>query len=100
MTAYAINVRAVVRATPVEANPSGDIAGWEIYDFDKEPNGNATFRCDQLVHVDADTDVEAIEKAKADATGIVVEGYEIDGIELWVDAGIDINPEFADSPSI
>lgn len=96
MTDFAINVRAVVRASKIQDDASGDIAGWDVYDFD-EQDGTTTFRCDQLVRVQAENEAEAIEAAKADATTIVVEGYEIEGIELWVDEGIDVNPDFADT---
>lgn len=52
MTDFAINVRAVVRASKLQDDAAGDIAGWDIYDFD-EQDGSTIFRCDQLVRVQA-----------------------------------------------
>jgi hypothetical protein len=47
-------------------------------------------RCDQFVKVSADTEEEAIEAAKMDATGIAIEGWVIDSVSLWVDNDIDV----------
>lgn len=40
--------------------------------------------------VDANNLDDAVESAKAEATTIVVDGYAIDDVGLWVDEGIDI----------
>jgi hypothetical protein len=91
-----INVRAIVTATCVDENASGHIPGWEIYDSDaleRDENNRITkarIRCDQNVTVEADSEIEAIEMAKEAATDIVVEGFQIDDLTLWVDEGIDV----------
>lgn len=96
MARYDVNVRAVVVATCVDKEASGNIPDWEIYDFDaleRDENDYVTkarIRCDQNVTVEAENEDEAIESAKADATDIVVEGFEIDDVDLWVDEGIDV----------
>jgi hypothetical protein len=94
---YAINVRAKVRATQVDPDADGDIPDWEIYDSDDLGDGAVLISCDRLVRVQAGDKAKAIELAK-DAVGpIVLKGYEIEDVTLWVDEGIDVNPEFAES---
>jgi hypothetical protein len=96
MANYQVNVRAVVVASTLDPEASGHIEGWEIYDYDaldRDDNDlitRARIRCDQQVTVEADNQSEAIDLAKADATAIVVEGFEIESVDLWVDEGIDI----------
>jgi len=98
MAKFDVNVRAIVMATCVESEASGNIPGWDIYEFEaleRDKNGNATearIRCDQLVTVEAKDEEEAIELAKDEATTIVVEGFQIDDVTLWVDEGIDVTP--------
>lgn len=95
MTEYAINVRAVVRATPLSEDAGCEVEGWEVYDTDHGEDGSLTLRCDRLVRVEADNEEDAIERAKSDAPGIEVGGCEIDDVDLWVDPAIDVNPDFA-----
>jgi hypothetical protein len=96
MAKYEVNVRAIVTATRGDENASGHIEGWEEYDFeaierDEEDQPTVVkIRCDQFVTVDADDQEAAVEAAKAEATAIVVEGYSIDDVTLWVDEDIDI----------
>lgn len=98
MADYAINVRAKVTATRTKPDASGAIEGWEVYDYDETSDPNVVVvRCDQLVRVEADNEDEAVEKAQAAATAIEMEDHEIDDVDLWVDRGVDINPEFADT---
>ena len=101
MTQFAINVRAVVRATPTSDEATGDVEGWDVYDWEAAEEGEGvTIRCDRVVRVEADDEEAAIERAKEDAPAIVVEGYDVDDVELWVDAGIDVNPDHAaESPA-
>jgi len=96
MTRFDVNVRAIVMATCIDKNASGDIPGWDIYDFDaleRDENNyitEARIRCDQNVTVEADNEAKAIEIAKDETTAIVIEGFQIDDVTLWVDEGIDI----------
>lgn len=101
---WAVNVRAVVRLTQVSnAHDYGDaFDGWDIYDQESgdEPD-TFVIRCDRIVRVTAATQDDAVEQAQADAPGIPIpDGYEGE-VSLWVDEGIDIDPEHADivSPS-
>lgn len=94
---YAINVRARVRATQVDPDADGDIPGWEVYDSDDLGDGSVLISCDRLVRVQAVDDGTAIELAKDAAGPIDLKGYEIEDVTLWVDEGIDVNPEFAES---
>ncbi|NTF16828.1 hypothetical protein G6L37_00115 [Agrobacterium rubi] len=96
MATYEVNVRAIVTATRGDAGASGDIAGWDQYDFealerdaDDQPLV-VQIRCDQFVTVEADNQEDAVENAKNDATAIEMEGFSIDGVTLWVDEDIDI----------
>jgi hypothetical protein len=96
MANYDVNIRAIVTATRADPNATGHIEGWEEYDFealerdaDEQPIV-IQVRCDQIVSVEADNQEDAVENAKAEATDIVVEGYIIDDVTLWVDEGIDI----------
>jgi 1,2-phenylacetyl-CoA epoxidase PaaB subunit len=91
-----VNVRAIVTATRADPNATGHIEGWEEYDFeaierdaDDQPVA-VQIRCDQNVSVEADNQEDAVENAKTEATDIVIEGYTIDDVTLWVDEGIDI----------
>ncbi len=101
MTEYAINVRAVVRATPTSDEASGEVKGWDVYDWEGSEEGDCvTIRCDRLVRVEAEDQEAAIKRAMEDAPAIEVEGYEIGDVELWVDPGVDVNPEYAaESPA-
>jgi hypothetical protein len=93
MQDYEINVRAIVRATQADDDATGHIEGWEVYDNEAgEEKGEVVVRCDQLVAVKAKDEADAIEAAKANATGIEMHGYEIDDVNLWVDESIDVNP--------
>lgn len=96
MPKYEINVRAIVAVSAPDENASGQIEGWDQYDWEtieRDGDGVATeaqIRCDQIVAVDA-TDAEAaVEEAKIVATPISVDGWVIDDVTLWVDDGIDI----------
>lgn len=97
MPAYAVNVRAIVRATPLDDDAPALIPGWEIYDYEapEEDGETATLRCDQLVRVEAAGPEEAVEAAKDAADAIQMKGWEVGDVDLWVDAGIDIDPEYA-----
>ena len=106
MARFDVNVRAIVSASCIDPDASGDIQGWDIYDVDalkQDGNGNATevrIRCDQLVTVEAEDEDEAIKLAKDKATAIVVEGFCIDEVTLWVDEDIDVTPsELVDEPT-
>lgn len=96
MARFDVNVRAIVLATSADKGASGNIPGWEIYDFDalkRDEDHNvveARIRCDQNVTVEADNEEEAIKLAKADATDIAVDGFVIEDVDLWVDEGIDV----------
>ncbi len=96
MAKYDVNVRAVVTATRADPNATGHIEGWEEYDFEAlERDANEQplviqVRCDQNVSVEADNQEDAVETAKMEASDIVIEGYSIDDVTLWVDEGIDI----------
>jgi len=93
MQDYEINVRAVVRATQTDPDATGHIEGWDVYDNAAgEEAGEVVVRCDQLVSVKAEDEAKAIENAKADASAITMEGYEIDDVTLWIDEAIDVNP--------
>ncbi len=96
---WAINVRAVVRLTQVSnAHDYGDsFDGWDVYDDEEgdEPD-TRVIRCDRIVRVTATTQQDAVEQAQADAPGIPIpDGYEGE-VGLWVDEGIDVDPEHAD----
>lgn len=89
---YDVNVRAVVRATRIDPEATGDIPDWEVYDTDVEERDRhdlatvAVFRCDQVVRdVEASHPEAAAQSAMLEATAIRVEGWEIDSVELWVD---------------
>lgn len=107
MPEYDVNIRAIVRATPVEPDAVADIPGWEIYDYQgpmddgsersEDDDETATIRCDQGVRVTADDPGAAIEEAKIAASAIMMEGWVVEDVELWVDAGIDV--ELAPSPA-
>jgi hypothetical protein len=96
MNAYEINVRAIVTATRAVEDPTGHIEGWEEYDFEaleRDEDGQPIviqIRCDQFVNVEAANQEDAVEAAKASATDIVIDGYSIEDVTLWVDEGIDI----------
>jgi hypothetical protein len=98
MPNYEVNVRAIVTASRGSATPGidPDIQDWEVYDFEANERDsdelpvNVTLRCDQFVKVEADTEEQAIELAKQDATGINIPGWAIDSVTLWVDDGIDV----------
>lgn len=96
MSNYEVNVRAVVTATRGDGLASGNVDGWDVYDFEtlerdaEEQPLVIQIRCDQSVHVEADDAEAAVEQAKIEATDISVEGFVIDDVTLWVDEGIDI----------
>lgn len=95
---WAVNVRAIVRLTQVSnAHDYGDsFEGWDIYDEEKgdEPD-TYIIRCDRIVRVTATTREDAVEQAQAEAPGIdIPDGYEGE-VSLWVDEGIDVDPEYA-----
>lgn len=104
---YDVNVRAVIKATVIDPEAVAQAEGWEIYDLEtleRDAEGHPVcveIRCDQLVTVEADKPEEAIAAAKDLATTIVLEGYEIDGVMLWSDEGIDVSPAAAnDAPTV
>lgn len=89
---YDVNVRAVVHATRVDPDASGAIEEWDVYDFEgtqRDEHGQvveAVYRCDQLVaNVEAGNAEDAAEIAMMDASPIVVSGWVIDSVNLWVD---------------
>jgi hypothetical protein len=89
---YDINVRAIVQATRIDPMASGAIEGWEEYSFEAveyDANGEAVeaiFRIDQLVgNVDAGNVEDAVEAAMAETTEIMIEGWVVDSVKLWVD---------------
>ena len=98
MREWAVNVRAIVTATPTEADAEGaEASPWEVYDVEKDSEADRV-RCDTLVRVRAATAEEAVELAKDEAPAVVLAGYVVDDVELWVDKEIDIDPEFATEP--
>ena len=96
MNAYKVNVRAVVRATCVDFEKDSHIADWEVYDFEsvkKDADGRnleVIVRCDQEVEVSGETEEEAQEMAFDAATGIEMDGWVVDDVDLWCDRSIDI----------
>ncbi|WP_327210320.1 hypothetical protein [Rhizobium leguminosarum] len=89
---YDVNVRAVVNATRIDPEATGAIEGWEVYDFEgteRNEHGEAVeavYRCDQFVsNIEAGNAEDAAEIAMMDASPIVVSGWVIDSVNLWVD---------------
>jgi hypothetical protein len=105
MPSFNVNVRAIVVATATDKTASAAIPGWEIYDFDvlnRDGDENpltCRIRCDQTVTVEADTENDAVELAKSNATMITVEGHDIEDISLWVDEGIDVSASDNSAPT-
>jgi hypothetical protein len=95
--AYAINVRAVVTGRRVDPDP-GDPENWTVYDHGSRADGTDVLRCDTLVRVTASSASEAVELAKAAAPPVDLPSWDVDGIEIWVDESVDINPGYAEGP--
>jgi hypothetical protein len=99
MKDYIVNVRAVVRATAIDERAAANPLGWLIHDTAIE--GDMTvMECDTLVEVRAETDKEAVKRAKDRAPAIEMADFKIKSVKLWVDSETGINPESVMIPNL
>ena len=99
MPAFNVNVRAIVTASSLPnfaASGPSKASPWEVYVHSTRKGDEAgdpdvhVIRCDTSVRVEAEDQESAIEAAKGDAPLIELEEFLIDGCDLWVDEGIDV----------
>lgn len=99
MKDYIVTVRAVVRARAVDEKAAANPAGWVVHE--SAMDGDMTvIECDTLVEVRAETDKEAVERAKARAPAIEMADFKIKRVKLWVDKATDINPDDVRIPMV
>jgi hypothetical protein len=78
MKDYIVNVRAIVRAKAVGEKAAANPLGWVIHDTAAE--GDLTvIECDTLVEVRAETDKDAVERAKVAANGLSCRSTDLVG---------------------
>lgn len=99
MKDYIVTVRALVRARAVNEKAAANPVGWVVHESAME--GDMTVvECDTLVEVRAETDKEAVERAKARAPSIEMTDFKIKRVKLWVDKATDINPDDVRIPMV
>jgi hypothetical protein len=99
MKDYIVNVRAVVRAKAVDEKAAANPLGWVVHDTAME--GDMTvMECDTLVEVRAETNREAVKRAKDRAPTIEMADFKIKSVKLWVDSETGINPESVRIPNV
>lgn len=92
MKDYIVNVHALVQARTNDARTAANPLGWVVQDVTMD--GDMTvIECDMLVEVRAETDNEAVLRAKARAPKIEMAEFKIRSVKLWVDKATDINPD-------
>ena len=99
MKDYIVNVRAVVRARAVDEKAAANPLGWVVHGTAME--GDMTvMECDTLVEVRAETNREAVKRAKDRAPAIEMADFKIKSVKLWVDSETGINPESVRIPNV
>jgi hypothetical protein len=99
MKDYIVNVHAVVRARAADEKAAANPLGWVVHDTATE--GDLTvMECDTLVEVRAETDKEAVKRAKDRAPAIELTDFKIKSVKLWVDDTTDINPDNVRIPTV
>jgi hypothetical protein len=99
MKDYIVNVRAVVRAKAVDEKAAANPLGWVVHDTAAE--GDLTvIECDTLVEVRAETNKQAVKRAKDRAPAIEMTDFKIKSVKLWVDLATGINPDTVRIPAV